>query len=350
MELVNEIQREPDDPRGTLRCRDGGPACCSRMRCTSPRSCGSVSATSGCGSSPGPRPIRGTLERDIFELVVQVNGKVRDRLEVATNLSDDELVARAKASPRGRALLERQGDPPDRSSSRASSSTWSSGSQLGFVSACGCAQHARSPRVKLLRSRHTFAESVCHFDYLQGLPVSRRRSSPSPPCFLTRAGSRRPPAGRYRSRRVEPLRAVAPTASAPRPGCSSFTSSAPCAGRGSTVFRKGRGSTMRCIEPAELPAADLALVNLAAPLADGPQVVVPRRAPGFQAAGRDSDSADRRGRSTSTQRRWNSSTRFPGSGPVTAQKILDYRSSTLRPWTTSTRSSESAHPPGAART
>jgi leucyl-tRNA synthetase len=38
--------------------------------------------------------------RDTFELVVQVNGKVRDRIEVAVSLSEDELVETAKASPK----------------------------------------------------------------------------------------------------------------------------------------------------------------------------------------------------------------------------------------------------------
>ena len=45
------------------------------------------------------------LERDTFELVVQVNGRVRDRIQAAARLSDDELVALAKASPRVRAHL-----------------------------------------------------------------------------------------------------------------------------------------------------------------------------------------------------------------------------------------------------
>jgi leucyl-tRNA synthetase len=40
------------------------------------------------------------LTRDTFELVVQVNGKVRDRFEVDAALPEDELVARALASPK----------------------------------------------------------------------------------------------------------------------------------------------------------------------------------------------------------------------------------------------------------
>ncbi|HET7145575.1 MAG TPA: leucine--tRNA ligase [Gaiellaceae bacterium] len=46
------------------------------------------------------------LERDTFELVVQVNGKVRDRFEVDADLPEDELVARAKASPRVQAHID----------------------------------------------------------------------------------------------------------------------------------------------------------------------------------------------------------------------------------------------------
>jgi len=46
------------------------------------------------------------LERDTFELVVQVNGRVRDRIEVAATLSEDELVATAKESPRVRSFLD----------------------------------------------------------------------------------------------------------------------------------------------------------------------------------------------------------------------------------------------------
>jgi leucyl-tRNA synthetase len=46
------------------------------------------------------------LVRDTFELVVQVNGKVRDRMQVSADLSEDELVERAKASPRVQAHVD----------------------------------------------------------------------------------------------------------------------------------------------------------------------------------------------------------------------------------------------------
>ena len=44
--------------------------------------------------------------QETFELVVQVNGKVRDRFPVEADLSEDELVARAKASPRVQAHVD----------------------------------------------------------------------------------------------------------------------------------------------------------------------------------------------------------------------------------------------------
>jgi leucyl-tRNA synthetase len=46
------------------------------------------------------------LVRDSFELVVQVNGKVRDRMQVSAELSEDELIERAKASPRVQAHVD----------------------------------------------------------------------------------------------------------------------------------------------------------------------------------------------------------------------------------------------------
>ena len=96
---------------------------------------------------------------------------------------------------------------------------------------------------------------------------------------------------------------------------SSSTSSAPCidqvsiaSPRGSRVadaVARAGGSTRK---------ADLTLVNLAAPLADGTQVVVPVKTP----AGRRARARGRRlrlqGPSISTSRRSSSSTRCPASG------------------------------------
>jgi competence protein ComEA len=72
------------------------------------------------------------------------------------------------------------------------------------------------------------------------------------------------------------------------------------------------------------PKADLAAVNLAAPLADGSQVVVPRRAASPAAAVAPTASAvpARVSLASATLEQLDA---LPGIGPVTAQKILDHR-------------------------
>ena len=72
--------------------------------------------------------------------------------------------------------------------------------------------------------------------------------------------------------------------------------------------------------------ADLALVNLAAPLADGSQIVVPVRTRGARGGADGSGGAA----APAGPVHLNSATladldALPGVGPVTAQKILDYR-------------------------
>jgi competence protein ComEA len=71
--------------------------------------------------------------------------------------------------------------------------------------------------------------------------------------------------------------------------------------------------------------ARLSLVNLAAPLADGEQVVVPSRGAATSGVDAPSDGADAAAPvqlSTATAEQLDA---LPGIGPVTAQKILEYR-------------------------
>ena len=77
-------------------------------------------------------------------------------------------------------------------------------------------------------------------------------------------------------------------------------------------------------------AADLALLNLAAPLTDGTQVVVPRRAPvgvtsRGPASGAGSAAATPPGPVSLNAATVEQLDALPGIGPSTAQKILDYR-------------------------
>ncbi len=105
--------------------------------------------------------------------------------------------------------------------------------------------------------------------------------------------------------------------------------SAQSGSRACTGSRTARGSRTRSPAPAAVtPKADLAQVNLAAPLADGEQIVVPRRgalgtvgsslmAPALVAAPTAPVQL-----STATLEQLDT---LPGVGPVTAQKIIDYR-------------------------
>jgi competence protein ComEA len=72
--------------------------------------------------------------------------------------------------------------------------------------------------------------------------------------------------------------------------------------------------------------ADVSLVNLAAPIADGAQVVVPRRAPaGAAAAGNGGAAAATAGPVHLNTATLEQLDELPGVGPSTAQKILDFR-------------------------
>jgi leucyl-tRNA synthetase len=55
---------------------------------------------------PWPRPDPALLERDTFELVCQVNGRVRDRVQADTGASREELASLCRAAPNVRAHVD----------------------------------------------------------------------------------------------------------------------------------------------------------------------------------------------------------------------------------------------------
>ena len=106
MELVNALRKAIDDPAvgparpGRPRGRRGGrgPAEPGRAR-TPPRTCGPTLGHEPCVARAGwPAVDDALLVEDTVTAVVQVMGKVRDRLEVPPGIGEDELRELAMAS------------------------------------------------------------------------------------------------------------------------------------------------------------------------------------------------------------------------------------------------------------
>jgi leucyl-tRNA synthetase len=105
MELTNELVRSPDDSAA----RFAAETAVSLIQPYAPHLAAELWERLGherLWEEPWPEADPALLERETFELVVQVNGRVRDRMEVPSDLPDDELVARATASPRVQSYLD----------------------------------------------------------------------------------------------------------------------------------------------------------------------------------------------------------------------------------------------------
>jgi leucyl-tRNA synthetase len=97
MELVNELSKAPDDPAA----RFAAETAVSVLQPYAPHVCEelwSVLGHSRLWNAPWPVADPAMLVRDTVELVLQVNGKVRDRVQVPAGLPEDELIAHARAS------------------------------------------------------------------------------------------------------------------------------------------------------------------------------------------------------------------------------------------------------------
>jgi leucyl-tRNA synthetase len=105
MELTNDLSRDPTGPDA----RFAAETAVSLIQPYAPHVAEELWERLGnerLWEQPWPVADPAMLQRDTFELVVQVNGKVRDRLRVAASLSEEELVATATASPKVQALLD----------------------------------------------------------------------------------------------------------------------------------------------------------------------------------------------------------------------------------------------------
>jgi leucyl-tRNA synthetase len=106
MELVNELSKAgPDDPAA----RFAAESAVALIQPYAPHVAEELWAALGherLWEQPWPVADQAQLVRDTFELVVQVNGKVRDRFEVDAGTAEDELVERARASERVQAHLD----------------------------------------------------------------------------------------------------------------------------------------------------------------------------------------------------------------------------------------------------
>jgi leucyl-tRNA synthetase len=104
MELANELSRAPEDPAA----RFAAETIVSLLQPYAPHVAEELWAALGherLWEQPWPEPDETLLQRETIELVLQVNGKVRDRIQVPAGLPEEELIARAKASERVQAHL-----------------------------------------------------------------------------------------------------------------------------------------------------------------------------------------------------------------------------------------------------
>jgi leucyl-tRNA synthetase len=105
MELVNEINRAPQDPAA----RFAAETAVSLIQPYAPHIAEELWQRLGherLWIEPWPTYDERLLEQEAFELVVQVNGKVRDRLQASVAASEEQLVELARSSPKVAPYLE----------------------------------------------------------------------------------------------------------------------------------------------------------------------------------------------------------------------------------------------------
>jgi leucyl-tRNA synthetase len=109
IELVNDVYLARDDPDRSGEVRVATETAVRLVQPYAPHVAEELWERLGherLWEDPWPQADPALLERETFELVVQVNGKVRDKVEVPVGLSEPELVERAKELPRVRAHVD----------------------------------------------------------------------------------------------------------------------------------------------------------------------------------------------------------------------------------------------------
>jgi leucyl-tRNA synthetase len=104
MELVNDLSKTPDDPAA----RFAAETAVSLIQPYAPHVAEELWEKLGherLWTAAWPAADQRLLERETVELVLQVNGKVRDRIQVPAGLSDAELIELARESEKVRAHL-----------------------------------------------------------------------------------------------------------------------------------------------------------------------------------------------------------------------------------------------------
>jgi leucyl-tRNA synthetase len=108
MELVNELSKAPADPAA----RFAADTAVSVLQPYTPHVAEELWTALGhegrVMDEPWPHPDEAMLQRETVVLVLQVNGKVRDRIEVPAGLSEAELIEHARASEKVQAHLDGQ--------------------------------------------------------------------------------------------------------------------------------------------------------------------------------------------------------------------------------------------------
>jgi leucyl-tRNA synthetase len=105
MELVNELGRDPSAPGA----RFAAETAVSLIQPYAPHIAEELWAALGherLWEQRWPVADESQLARETFELVIQVNGRVRDRVEASSSESEEQLVERAVSSPRVQAHLD----------------------------------------------------------------------------------------------------------------------------------------------------------------------------------------------------------------------------------------------------